>query len=298
MHASSAEKLGVIEASYTSAVIGVERRLALDKPVARSRQGITATRAADSQSLRKASRPLRHDPCISKVVADEQVVVGHLAGRGGTESGTTGQRQKADSSETETGHARRKRDRSAIEVGDWSALAIRRQITGQCRYWQYGARNRHRSVRQKTGRKESGTRPRFRRDGLAESSPSLGNIGPVPLPRPLSHHIDPCHHADPLPDSAGGRTLLVKPGGSLDKTAAWSGGPPHTFRQYRTQSDPRSIRPMNVLSGCFSSFNPVPSGQESCSLAQRRAVVALRDLARYPVVSIEHGGWRYRLPTP
>ena len=54
---AGAEKLGVIEASYASAVIGVERRLALDKPVARSRQGITATRAADSQSLRKASRP-------------------------------------------------------------------------------------------------------------------------------------------------------------------------------------------------------------------------------------------------
>src|SRR5208337_1932484 len=81
------DKLGVIEACYASAIIGVERRLALDKPVARSRQGITATRAADFQSLRKASRPLRHDPCISKVVADEQVVVGHLAGRG-AETGT------------------------------------------------------------------------------------------------------------------------------------------------------------------------------------------------------------------
>jgi len=45
---AGAEKLGVIEASYASAVIGVERRLALDKPVARSRQGISATRAADS----------------------------------------------------------------------------------------------------------------------------------------------------------------------------------------------------------------------------------------------------------
>src|SRR5208337_2484733 len=56
MHAGT-EKLGVLEASYASAIIGVERRLALDKPVARSRQCITATRAADSQSLRKASRP-------------------------------------------------------------------------------------------------------------------------------------------------------------------------------------------------------------------------------------------------
>src|SRR5271157_5439898 len=54
---AGAEKLGVIEASYASAIIGVERRLALDKPVARSGQGITATRAADSQSHRKANRP-------------------------------------------------------------------------------------------------------------------------------------------------------------------------------------------------------------------------------------------------
>ncbi len=55
--ASTQKKLGVMEASYISAIIGVERRLAFDKPVARSRQGISDTRAGDSQSLRKVSRP-------------------------------------------------------------------------------------------------------------------------------------------------------------------------------------------------------------------------------------------------
>ena len=98
---AGAEKLGVIEASYASAVIGVERRLALAKPVARSRQGITATRAADSQSLRKASRP-------------PQTRSLHLEG-----GGETGQKGgKRDRSGGERG----KRDRSDIaKSGDFSA---------------------------------------------------------------------------------------------------------------------------------------------------------------------------------
>jgi hypothetical protein len=54
---AGAEKLGVIVASYASTIIGVERRLALDKPVARSRQGITGDIARIKNSLRPFLQP-------------------------------------------------------------------------------------------------------------------------------------------------------------------------------------------------------------------------------------------------
>ena len=68
---------------------------------------------------------------------------------------------------------------------------------------------------------------------------------------------DPCQPTpNLLPDAARGRTLLVKPGGSLDKPLLGLGGQAQAFRHkwYPKKSNPRSIRRMNVLSGCFSSF--------------------------------------------
>ena len=51
-----------------------------------------------------------------------------------------------------------------------------------------------------------------------------------------------------LPDAAGGRTLLVKPGGSLDKPLLGLGGQakPSATNRYPKKSNSRSIRPMEI----------------------------------------------------